>query len=83
MTTTTTKPCSFAPSPHTSVERWKGPKQKDVGKDSHVPLTPRVTSQKLTSLATLLRWLDDSGWGAGTTTLRTATLVLVHSTAEY
>ena len=31
----------------------------------------------------LLRRLAGSGWGAGATTLRTATLALVHSTAEY
>ena len=31
----------------------------------------------------LLRWLSGSGWGAGETTLRTATLALVHSTVEY
>jgi len=30
-----------------------------------------------------LRWLAGSGWGAGATTLRTATLALVHSIAEY
>jgi len=31
----------------------------------------------------LLRRLAGSGWGAGATTLPTATLALVHSTAEY
>jgi len=39
--------------------------------------------KKLTSRVALLRRLAGSGWGAGATTLRTATLVLVHSTAEY
>ena len=39
--------------------------------------------KKLTSHVALLRRLAGSGWGAGATTLRTATLVLVHSTAEY
>jgi len=40
--------------------------------------------KKLTSrVALLLRRLAGSGWGAGATTLRTATLALVHSTAEY
>jgi len=39
--------------------------------------------KKLTSRVALLNRLDDSGWGAGATTLRTATLALVHSTAEY
>jgi len=38
--------------------------------------------KKLTSHAALLRRLAGSGWGAGATTLRTATLPLVHSTAE-
>jgi len=39
--------------------------------------------KKLTSRVALLRRLSGSGWGAGATTLRTATLALVHSTAEY
>jgi len=39
--------------------------------------------KKLTSRVALLRRLTGSGWGAGATTLRTGTLALVHSTAEY
>ena len=39
--------------------------------------------KKLTSRVALLRWLAASGWGAGAITLQTATLTLVHSTAEY
>ena len=39
--------------------------------------------KKLTSRVALLRRLSGSGWGAGATTLRIATLALVHSTAEY
>jgi len=39
--------------------------------------------KKLTSCVALLRRLAGSGWGAGATTLRTATLALVHLTAEY
>jgi len=39
--------------------------------------------KKLTSRVALLRRLIGSGCGAGTTTLRTTTLALVHSTAEY
>ena len=39
--------------------------------------------KKLTSRVALLSQLDGSGWGTGATTLRTATLALVHSTAEY
>jgi len=39
--------------------------------------------KKSTSRVALLRRLAGSGWGAGATTLRTATLTLVHSTAEY
>jgi len=39
--------------------------------------------KKLTSHVVLLRRLADSGWGAGAKALRTATLALVHSTAEY
>ena len=39
--------------------------------------------KKLTSRVALLRRLTGSCWGAGATTLRIATLVLVHSTAKY
>ena len=39
--------------------------------------------KKLSSRVTLLRRLVDSGWGAGSKTLHTATLYLVYSTAEY
>jgi len=39
--------------------------------------------KKLTSRVALMRRLAGSGWGAGATTLRTATLALVNSTAEY
>jgi len=39
--------------------------------------------KKLTSRLTLLRCIAGSGWGTGATTLQSATLALVHSTAEY
>jgi len=39
--------------------------------------------KKLTLRVALLRRLAGSGWGGGVTTLRTATLAMVHSTAEY
>ena len=39
--------------------------------------------EKLTSRIALLRRLAGSGWGAVAPTLRSATLALVHSTAEY
>jgi len=39
--------------------------------------------KKLTSRVALLRRLAGSSWGAGATTLRTATLALVHSNAKY
>ena len=39
--------------------------------------------KKISSRVTLLRRLVGSGWGAGAKTLRTATLSLVYSTAEY
>ena len=57
--------------------------QSDVGQVAHVPSTPSVTSQE----ANITRRTPEAAcWlrlGAGTTTLRTATLALVHSTAEY
>jgi len=40
-------------------------------------------AKKLTSRVAFLRRLALLGWGAGETTLRTATLALVHPTAEY
>jgi len=39
--------------------------------------------KKLTSRVALLRRLAGSGWGAGATKLRTATLALVQSTTDY
>ena len=39
--------------------------------------------KKVTSSVALLRRVAVSGWGTGATTLRIATLALVHSTAEY
>jgi len=39
--------------------------------------------KKLTSRVALLKRFAGSGWGAGATTLRTATLALDHSTAEH
>ena len=39
--------------------------------------------KKLTTRVSLLRRLAGSSWGAGAMTLRTATLALVHSAAEY
>jgi len=39
--------------------------------------------KKLTSRVALLRRLAGLGWSAGATTLRTATLALVHLTEEY
>ena len=39
--------------------------------------------KKLTSRVAVLRWFAGSSWGAGATMLRTATLAVVHSTAEY
>ena len=39
--------------------------------------------KKLTTRVALMRQLAGSGWGAGAKTLRTATLSLVYSTAEY
>ena len=46
-------------------------------------LTGGTTRKKLSARVALLRRLAGSGWGAGAKTLRTATLALVHSTAEY
>ena len=39
--------------------------------------------KKLSTLVSLLRRLAGSGWGAGTKILRTASLSLIYSTAEY
>jgi len=44
---------------------------------------PASLCKLLASRVALLRRLAGSGWSAGATTLRTATLALVHSTAKY
>ena len=61
------------------------PKYLGVTLDSSLTYSRHRESlrKKLTSLVALLRQLASSGWGAVATTLRTATLALVHSTAEY
>ena len=65
----------------TLLLRTQIPRSK-AGQDAHVSPTPWVTSQKLTTRRALLRRLAGSGWGAWATTLRTATLTMVLSTAE-
>jgi len=57
--------------------------QSNVRQVAHVSLTLESFRKKLISRVALLRRLAGFGWGTGTTTLRTATLALVHSTAEY
>ena len=61
------------------------PKYLGVTLDRSLTYRPHLESlrKKLTSRFTLLRRLAGSGCGAGATTLRIATLVLLHSTAEY
>ena len=61
------------------------PKYLGVSLDRSLTYRQHLESlrKKLTSRDALLRRLSGSGWGAGATTLRTATLALVHATAEY
>jgi len=61
------------------------PKYLEVTLDRSLTYRRHLESlcKKLTSRVALLRRLAGSGWGAGATTLRTATLALVHSTVEY
>jgi len=68
---TTTKPCSSALSPNTL--------DRSLMYRRHL----ESLRKQLTSRVALLRRLAGRGWGAGATTLRTATLALVHSTPEY
>jgi len=62
-----------------------GSKYLEVALDRSLTYRRHLESlrKKLTSRVALLRRLAGSGWGAGATTLRTATIALVHSTAEY
>ena len=62
-----------------------GPKYLTVTLDSTLRYCRHLESlrKKLTSCVALLRRLAGSGWDAGATTLQTATLPPVHSTAEY
>jgi len=61
------------------------PKYLGVTLDRSVTCRRHLESlrDKLTSRVALLRRLAGSGWGAGATTLRTAALALVDSTAQY
>ena len=77
--------------------RWKSQLQKrnpdlllraqkprsNVGQVGHVSPTPWVTSQEVEITRRARRRLAGSGWGAGATNLRTATLAMVRSTSEY
>ena len=71
--TSTTKPCPSALSPNTSELDRSLTYRRHLGS----------LHKKLTSRVALLRRLAGSGCGAGATTLPTATLALVHLTAEY
>jgi len=61
------------------------PKYLGVTLDRSLMYRPHLESlrKKLISCVALLRRLAGSGWGTRATTLQTATLALVHSTAEY
>jgi len=61
------------------------PKNREVTLERSLTYRRHLQSlrKKLTSRVALLRRLAGSGWGAGATVLQTATLALVHSTAEY
>jgi len=74
--TATTKPCPSAPSPNTLELRL----DRSLTYSWHLELSHLARSKYHFAI---LRQLAGSGSGAGATTLRTATLALVHSTAEY
>ena len=57
--------------------------QSNVGQVAHVSPTLWVASQEADIKGWTLEAACGSGWGVGATALRTATLALVHSTAEY
>jgi len=61
------------------------PKYRRVTLDRSLTYRRHLESlrKKLTTRVALLRRLAGSRWGAGATTFRTASLALVHSTAEY
>ena len=60
---------------------WAQLPRSNIGQVAHILLTLCVTLQEAD--VAFLRQLTGFGWGAGATILRTATLSLVHSTAEY
>ena len=55
----------------------------NVGQVAHVSPTPQVTSQMMKAHAALLRRFACFGWVCRAAMLRTATLVLIHSTTEH
>jgi len=61
------------------------PKYLGVTLDRPLTYRPHLESlcKTLTSRVAHMRVIAGSDWAAGATTLRTATLVLVHSTADY
>jgi len=63
---------------------WSEPKYLEEMLDRTLTYRwPFESLHKILTRVALLRRLAGSGWGAGAATLRTATLDLVHSTAEY
>ena len=71
----TTKPCSLL---------WAQIPRSNVGQVAHEsPTHLKSLRKKLTSRVAPLRRLAGYDWGAGETTLCTATVALVHSTAAY
>jgi len=68
--------------PFSSEPKFETP-QSNIGQVGQANPTPGVTSQKVDITRRILEELAGSGWDAGTTTLRIATLALVHSKAEH
>jgi len=68
-----------------TVPFWSEPKYLGVTFNKSITYRRHLEllRKKLASRFALSRRLAGSGWGTGATTLRIATLALIHSTAEY
>jgi hypothetical protein len=67
----------------TEIQHAEHPKYLGVTLDRTLTYNAHLTKKKVSARINIVRKLADTGWGAGTETLRTAALAIVYSTVEY